>query len=250
MSSEGFRSSFRFDPEQGTSFRPLGSRDGPPGLDAELLASVSSQPRHHRRKRCRGGGSGAVEQPEISGFQLPGQAALGASPGGILSLEDSLLNLQQFLDSDPLPDSLAEQAEPPDPSATGSDEPQSDYAARCKARSIAWTRLRPHLMQAELQQQIPPAAGTPCGKCSQRTACILCGSCDPSRPLCGPCDAAEHPFAHEHRRLVWSQGFLQPISPTSECDGAGIIHHTGVDSRRALLLIHLLCRLPHRCSID
>ena len=105
----------------------------------------------------------------------------------------------------------------------------SQYQEKSKANHEAWEGLRPSLQQHYVQGQAIPEQGTLCSLCHLKPFAVKCLDCQlEGWLLCGSCDAVLHPYAHFHRRRVFTNGFCEPISPDVSFSAEGLLTRQGM----------------------
>lgn len=99
----------------------------------------------------------------------------------------------------------------------------TQHQEKSKANHVSWERVRPSLHLHHVQGQAVPDEGTLCSVCNQAPVVVKCLDCiQGGWLLCGSCDAGQHPYAHFHRRSMFSHGFCEPIPPDVEFDARGV----------------------------
>ena len=144
------------------------------------------------------------------------------------------------------PESESEPEPDPDlgPEPTDSDE-DSEGQRREENLHRDWQRLRPTLMAAAVASRAVPHTEQLCSSCGQAPAVVACSTCREHhrKLLCGPCDAAAHPWAHFHRRAILVHGFFQPIPASVNVNADGSTR-TGV----AAVSPAVQCPVLHRLT--
>ena len=114
----------------------------------------------------------------------------------------------------------------------------TEHQEKSKANHEAWERVRSSLHLHHVQGQAVPDEGALCFVCNQRPVVVKCLDCiQGGWLLCGPCDAGQHPYAHFHRRRMFSNGFCEPIPPDVEFDAEGVQKSRGMQR----LHVQLVC---------